>query len=36
MESEDKGKGLNQDVGDTLGQAVAIPPPDVPNSELDR
>jgi hypothetical protein len=34
-----KGEELNQDVGDTVGQAVGkkpIPPRDVPNSELDK
>ena len=37
--NKDKGKELNQDVGDTVGQAVGkkpIPPPNVPNSELDK
>jgi hypothetical protein len=36
---KDKGKELNQDLGDTVGQAVGkkpIPPPSVPNSELDK
>ena len=36
---KDKGQELNQDVGDTLGQAVGkkpIPPPGVPNSDLDK
>ena len=35
----DKGRELNQDVGDTVGQAVGkkpIPPRDVPNSGLDE
>jgi hypothetical protein len=33
------GEELNQDVGDTVGQATGkkpIPPPSVPNSELDK
>ena len=37
--NKNKGKELNQDVGDTLGQAVGkkpTPPPDMPNSELDK
>lgn len=36
---KDSGRELNQDVGDTVGQAVGkkpIPPRDVPNSELDK
>ena len=36
---KDKGKELNQDVGDTVGQAVGkkpVPPPNVPNAELDK
>ena len=36
---KDKGRELNQDVDDTLGQAVGkkpIPPRDTPNLDLDK
>lgn len=37
--NKDSGKELNQDVSDTVGQAVGkkpVPPPEVPNSDLDK
>ena len=37
--NKDAGRELNQDVGDTIGQAVGkkpVPPRSVPNSELDK
>jgi hypothetical protein len=37
--NKDAGRELNQDVGDTLGQAAGkkpIPPRNVPTSELDK
>ena len=37
--NKDAGKELNQDVGDTVGQAIGtkpVPPPAVPNPELDK